>query len=216
MSYVTSSVQVTKTNGGLSIGPSNGNITNFISTASSGNKNITFQNTTDTVVCLATSDVLTNKTITDSTNTVGANILKSNTGTPWSINLNGITPPSSGQVLLASNSSTVSWSTPNIPKVYTSSGLIILPKIYAVTVSATGTGIVISLTSAGFLNIYSVNITGSCGNTTPNNQILCTVQSISTTSLTVNVVTGTTVLLGGATLIANTAAITLYVTVIGS
>ena len=69
-------------------------------------KNITFPNSSDTLVGKATSDIMTNKTITDTTNNVAANSLKSATTL---VNVAAATAPSSGQLLIATSSTTATW-----------------------------------------------------------------------------------------------------------
>jgi hypothetical protein len=58
----------------------------------------------------ATTDTLTNKTITDSTNNVTANGLRTATGT---VSVSGATAPSAGEVLTATDATTATWQAPD-------------------------------------------------------------------------------------------------------
>lgn len=63
----------------------------------------------DTLVGKATTDTLTNKTMTGATNTLTASLLKSAT---TEVNVSSATAPSSGQVLTATSSTAATWQTP--------------------------------------------------------------------------------------------------------
>ncbi len=85
-----------------------GCVLNFTSSYTSGTSTLTFPFTTDTLVAKNTTDVLTNKTITSATNTVHANSLKT---TGASVNVASAAPPSTGQVLQATSTTTATWQT---------------------------------------------------------------------------------------------------------
>lgn len=68
----------------------------------------TLPDTSDTVVALAASQALTNKTITSSTNNVTATGLFSATTT---VNVSAATAPTTGQVLTATSGTTATWQT---------------------------------------------------------------------------------------------------------
>lgn len=70
-------------------------------TVTNGAGTLTFPTTTTTIVGRNTTDTLTNKTINDPTNTVGANYLYN--GSTWSVQLLGSTP-TVGQVLTITSS----------------------------------------------------------------------------------------------------------------
>ena len=86
------------------------NGTNYVALAPpaaiSGNVTLTLPVATDQLVGRATTDTLTNKTITGSTNNVEADSLKT-TGSP--VNVSGAAPPTTGQVLKATSATTATW-----------------------------------------------------------------------------------------------------------
>jgi phosphoribosylcarboxyaminoimidazole (NCAIR) mutase len=86
------------------------NGTNYVAVAPpaaiSGNVTLTLPVATDQLVGRATTDTLTNKTITGATNNVEADSLKT-TGSP--VNVSGAAPPTTGQVLKATSATTATW-----------------------------------------------------------------------------------------------------------
>lgn len=71
------------------------------------NRIINYPDANDTLVGKATTDTLTNKTITGATNVVDANALKT-TGT--SVTVSAAAPPSTGQALIATSATNAAWS----------------------------------------------------------------------------------------------------------
>ena len=84
----------------------NGNTTTINAPIPASNIILTLPLITDTLVGRNTGDIMTNKTITDTTNNVAANSLKSATTL---INVSAATAPSSGQLLIATSSTTATW-----------------------------------------------------------------------------------------------------------
>lgn len=72
-------------------------------------KTLTLPDATDTLVAKATTDILTNKTITSTTNNVAAKSLLSATTT---IDVFAAAAPTSGQVLTATSGTAATWQTP--------------------------------------------------------------------------------------------------------
>lgn len=70
---------------------------------------LTLPGSTDTLIGRSTSDVLTNKTIDDTTNLVTADNLRSSTGV---IDIKSSAAPTTGQVLTATSSTTATWQSP--------------------------------------------------------------------------------------------------------
>jgi hypothetical protein len=77
---------------------------NFPATA--GGQTLTFPTTTDTIVGRATTDTLTNKTITGTTNTIRATQLATTTG---DVVVSGAAAPATGQFLIATSATTAAW-----------------------------------------------------------------------------------------------------------
>ncbi len=77
---------------------------NFIHT---GNRIITIPDTTDTLVTTSLSQILNNKTLTNISNDITANKLRSFDGS--SITINNTSVPSPGQVLTATSATTAKW-----------------------------------------------------------------------------------------------------------
>ena len=75
------------------------------------NRTLTLPNATDNIVSNAFTATLTNKTITGSTNYVGANELKT-TGSP--VIISSSTPPITGQVLISTSSTSAVWRSANL------------------------------------------------------------------------------------------------------
>jgi hypothetical protein len=90
------------------VGVSTGSFTASLTGAAGGAADciVTVPNTTSTLATLATAQAFTNKTITDSTNTVHATHLRT---TGSSAVVVGSTAPTLNQVLVATNSTTASW-----------------------------------------------------------------------------------------------------------
>ena len=79
------------------------------------NRTITFPDITDTLTSKNSIDNFTNKTITDNSNNVSSNSLKT-TGT--SVNVSNANPPTIGQVLQATSSTTAVWADIQSPNIY--------------------------------------------------------------------------------------------------
>jgi hypothetical protein len=79
-----------------------------ISAAQTADRTVTLPNATDTIVARATTDTLTNKTITGATNTVDATAIRSAT---TAVATNASTAPTSGQLLTATSSTNATWQT---------------------------------------------------------------------------------------------------------
>jgi hypothetical protein len=89
---------------------SSGLSTTTFANTPSGNNIWTFRNTNDSVVGQNTTDNLTNKTLISSTNNIAANYLNSAT---TQVRVDAAAAPSSGQALVAINSTSASWQ--NLP-----------------------------------------------------------------------------------------------------
>ena len=85
-------------------------IISFFTNSNTVARTYTLQDSSDTLVGRATTDTLTNKTMTGATNTLTASVLKSAT---TEISISGATAPSNGQVLTATSSTTATWQTPS-------------------------------------------------------------------------------------------------------
>ena len=96
-------------NGTLLLNP-NGSITTLQPSAT-GNRIITMPDITDTLISKTSTDILTNKTLTDNTNNIISRGLWIGSGT-GSISTYAATAPTSGQVLTAVNGTTANWQTP--------------------------------------------------------------------------------------------------------
>jgi hypothetical protein len=105
---ITCSTLRTGTGGAMTFFGSSGNQTSLSNTPAGVNI-WSLRNTTDQVVGQSTSDVLTNKTLTSTTNNISANFLNSAT---TSVQVNGSTAPTAGQILTATNGTTATWQTP--------------------------------------------------------------------------------------------------------
>jgi len=104
-----------------------------------------------TLVGETSSHVFTNKTITDSTNTVTATGLRTNSGT---VSISGATAPSTGQVLVATGNTGASWQ--NV------SGL---PTSVTCTSSGTGSSVLATISIANN-TVLSIDMTISAYSTT--------------------------------------------------
>ncbi len=86
---------------------SNGSVATTLLPSASGNVTLTFPSTTDTFVGRDSTDTLTNKTITGTTNTVDANNLRN--GSTWAVSLSG-SAPTNNQILTYNGTNAV-WQT---------------------------------------------------------------------------------------------------------
>ena len=82
------------------------NIKGILATQFTTNKTLTFPDITDILITKNTTDILTNKTITSSTNIISANNLKT---TGADVNISLASPPISGQLLTATSATTAIW-----------------------------------------------------------------------------------------------------------
>lgn len=107
--FFVDNADITKRQGMSLSGATTGTTTTLIF-AQTVDRSITFPNTTDTLVARATTDTLTNKTMTGATNTLTASLLKSAT---TEVSVSAATAPSAGQVLTATSSTVANWQTPS-------------------------------------------------------------------------------------------------------
>jgi hypothetical protein len=147
----TTNVSATNTTNQFAVG-TGPNITTLNYPAPSGAVTLTYPNTSDTVVGRATSDTLTNKTLSATSNSARATEI----GTSGANVVISSTAPSSGQVLTATSATAASWQTPT-------NG--------TVTSIATGTGLSASpgspITSSGTISIANTTVSaGSYGSST--------------------------------------------------
>ena len=103
---LSSALTITPTTNQLVLGVTN--TTTISAPAPASSITLTLPNTADTLVGRATTDTLTNKTITSSTNTVDANALKT---TGASVNVSSSAAPVQGNVLMATAATTSVWKT---------------------------------------------------------------------------------------------------------
>lgn len=132
------------------------------------NQTITFPNATTTLVGTGTTQSLTNKTITDSSNDVISQALWIGSGS-GSVSTYAASAPSSGQVLTATNSTTAVWQTP-IVGITSLNTLTATSQTFATGTSGTDFNIV-SATSTHTFNIPSASTTAR-GLITTGTQIL--------------------------------------------
>lgn len=83
--------------------------TTTLATAPTDNRTLSLPDATDTLVGRATTDTMTNKTITGSTNTVEAAAIRNNASAVY---VTAAAPPSAGQALVATSGTTAAWSAP--------------------------------------------------------------------------------------------------------
>ena len=118
------------------------------------NRALNFPDITDTLIAKTTTDILTNKTITDPSNNVAANGLNTTTGI---VTISGATAPTVGQVLTASSSTVALWKIPTVAKgifgngadgnVTISTSVTLLRDMYYANLTITSSG---TLIPAGF------------------------------------------------------------------
>jgi hypothetical protein len=80
--------------------------TTTIAASQTANHTVTLFDATDTVVGLATADTITNKTISDPSNTVGANEIRT---TGASVTVDSSDPPTIGQTLVTTSATNATW-----------------------------------------------------------------------------------------------------------
>jgi hypothetical protein len=121
---------------------------------------------------------------------------------------------SSGNLVITPGPNSIDLDVKNSTFVYNSSGIVTNSKIWVGSTTTTSGDFSISISSANFTIIYSVQATGILNTVTHNNQVLSTLKTVTLTTITGSLNTGVSVLLGGTTIGAAGTA-TVYITVIG-
>jgi hypothetical protein len=121
---------------------------------------------------------------------------------------------SSGNLVITPGQNSIDIDVKNSTFVYNSSGIVTNSKIWVGSTTTTSGDFSISISSANFAIIYSVQATGILNTSTHNNQVLSTLKTVSLTTVTGSLNTGVSVLIGGTTIGAAGTA-TVYITVIG-
>ncbi len=120
----------------------------------------------------------------------------------------------SGQVLKSTSTATL-WS--DSSTLYNSSGLVANPKTWVGSATSNGSGVFsVTITSAGFTNIYSVNCSAILGGSTNANAPIATLQTVSTSTITGLVVESSTVVVMNEALDVVTGGVVVYITVHGN
>ena len=86
-----------------------------LATTQTTNKTLTLPDATDTLVARNTTDTLTNKTLTGTTNTIAASQLRTTT---TDVVVSGSVAPTAGQLLIATSGTAASWSLPSATMSY--------------------------------------------------------------------------------------------------
>jgi hypothetical protein len=104
-----------------------------------------------------------------------------------------------------------------VPKYFGASGFIANPKIWIGSTTTNGTGDwTITISSASFASIIAVVAEGVLNTTTATSNVLSTLKTVSTTTITGRLVTGTVLLALGATIQNGPSGATVYVSVFGT
>jgi hypothetical protein len=104
-----------------------------------------------------------------------------------------------------------------VPKYFGASGFIASPKVWIGSTTTNGTGDwTISISSASFTTVIAVVAEGVLNTTTATSNVLTTLKTVSTTTITGRLVTGVVLLVLGATMQNGPTGATVYVTVFGT
>lgn len=175
----------------------------------------------DVFAMLAATQTLTNKDLTSTTNVVRARYIASASG---SVDVQA-TAPTSGQVLTASSATTAVWSTPASGgmQVYVAGTLTVGLRMWVQTVVTSTASATFYVTTNGLvggasfcpsLATASIGITAQYATATIIQMPLASVRTITGDTLVVGVFTGTTAVIAGNTLIANSNAVSIHLQVI--
>src|SRR5690606_21936701 len=107
--YGGSQLDSTGNTGVTSIYFNNGSFPTLVQSSATAARTITIPDITDTLVGLAATQTLTNKTMTGTNNVLTASLLKSAT---TEVSVSAATAPTTGQVLTATSGTTATWQTP--------------------------------------------------------------------------------------------------------
>jgi hypothetical protein len=130
------------------------------------NRTITFPDATDTVVTLATTQTLTNKTLVGTTNTIRATQLATTSG---DVIISGSSPPVAGQALVATSATNAAWSTITLsPSEITATSTVLTTSSAYVIIPASSGNMTITFTVGG---TYAVSFSGLA--TASNQNLTC-------------------------------------------